>query len=238
MDDRRSFTRQPDHLMASCRIAHTQVSRCNVRVRRRTKPLSTRRLPPSSLQASSVDVDRWKVSIAIMALPSPSPAAPTVYFHRVCFVLLGVALLDGLIMLAVVRQAHPPLLLVALCGGLSVVHMLQAHWYRIIVSPNGMTYWCLGMYRITAPWSAVDRFVTIDVGLGPVPGVRLHDSVVTGCVFGSATSARFDRRRFIPLDRGWMHHTQLAAQIRTYAPHLRAPDATGPTTSHDTTADR
>ena len=95
---------------------------------------------------------------------------------------------------------------------------------RIVTSPNGISYYNMGVYAIHSTWENIDRIDLVDFRLlGKQRCILLKDGAKLGLWTDIAWAvSREQRGRTIPIPRfyGYGKYDELVQDIKRYAPHV------------------
>jgi len=99
---------------------------------------------------------------------------------------------------------------------------------RIVTSPNGISYYNIGLYTIHSSWNNIDRIDLVNFRLlGKQRCIILRNGVKLGLWTDMALAvSREQRGRIIPIPKfsGFGKYEELVQDIKRYAPHVTGLD--------------
>jgi hypothetical protein len=116
-------------------------------------------------------------------------------------------------------------LAIAILYLLVIVFIYACQTVRIVTSPNGISYYNMGIYAIHSSWENIDRVDLVDFRLlGKQRCIILRNGVKLGPWAGGIvwTVTQAQRGRIIPIPRnnGFGKCDSLMQDLKRYAPHL------------------
>lgn len=156
----------------------------------------------------------------------PPEPPRTIYYsaHRTnLLIVMGTsAVIAALNAFALLRQFQW-LDVVGLIGALLLMSLSYAHLAttRLIVTPSGIDYTCLG-YHVRTTWENAEQIVVVRMWYGVAQhGLILRHSALQGRPGGWWLTPLYRQGRFIPLlSAHWYNYSGLERELRQYAPYL------------------
>ena len=140
-------------------------------------------------------------------------------YHTLLIIMAGGALVFG-IWLAIYLQS----IAMAIFYLLVTAYLYWCQTLRIVTSPNGISYYNMGLYTIHSSWDNIDRIDLVNFRLlGKQRCIILRNGAKLGPWTDIALAvSREQRGRIIPIPRfsGFGKYEELVQDIKRYAPHV------------------